>query len=119
MPQLLEESGFQGMILEILSTFCSGVGEIVKDLRTPTELTRETYEIEARLLLGFPAVTIFGTESVTPSMKQAVVFLPYYIEKAKKDGSLVGMDFTLRHFSDGLMETAHKRPNKIKQNNTI
>ena len=43
-------------------------------------------------------------------MKQVVTYVPFYIERATLDGQQVGLDLTLRHFSDGLMETAHKRP---------
>ena len=111
MPHLLAEAGFKGTTLQILADYCAGVGEVIHDLLdTPTALSRAAYECKARLLLGFPTVAIFGSLSITPSMKQAVAYVPYYIEKARRDGELVGKDLTLMHFSDGLMETAHQRP---------
>ncbi|CAB3983550.1 Hypothetical predicted protein [Paramuricea clavata] len=48
----------------------------------------------------------------TPSIKQAVVYTPYYVDKALADGREIGLPITLEHFSDATMETAHKRPKK-------
>ena len=111
MPAILEEAGFRRSVLQILSTYCTGIGSVVTDLlQTPSDLTRDQFECNARLRLGFPTVAIFGTLSITPSMKQVVTYVPFYSERAKLDGQQVGLDLTLRHFSDGLMETAHKRP---------
>ena len=111
MPAILEEAGFRGSVLQILPTYCTGIGSVVTDLlQTPSDLTRDQFECNARLRLGFPTVAIFGTLSITPSMKQVVTYVPFYIERAKLHGQQVGLDLTLRHFSDGLMETVHKRP---------
>ena len=59
-------------------------------------------------MLGFQFVQIFGTRSVTATIKQISVYTGYYVDKAKEDGVLCGQPLSLRNFSDTLMETAHK-----------
>lgn len=109
-PILLTEAGCKGIPLEILSCFSKGLGEVFKNLLSPDHIiSREDYEIKARILLGFQFVIIFGTSMVTPSVKQIVSYVSYYIQKAKEDGQLVGLPLTIRNYSDGLMETIHKR----------
>ena len=109
-PQLLRGAGCEGITLEILSCCANGLGNVYKNLLQPDQdLTREEYEVAARILLGFQFIIIFGTLMVTPSIKQIVVYVSYYLQKAKEDGELVGLPLTLRNFSDGLMESIHKR----------
>lgn len=110
-PGVLATSGFQNLSLQTLVTFCSGLTEVFQNLlRPPTTLSGEEYEILARVLLGFQSVVIFGVKAITPSIKQAVVYTPFYIDKALEDGSKIGLPVTLEHISDATMETAHKRP---------
>ena len=45
-----------------------------------------------------------------------VVYIPYYIDKAREDGKEIGLPLTLEHISDATMETAHKQP---KQGNIL
>ncbi len=112
-PGILPTTGFQNFGLEVLVTFCSGLTEVFQHLlRPPPTLSGEEYEILARVLLGFQSVVIFGVKAITPSIKQAVVYTPFYIEKALADGKEVGLPVTLEHISDATMETAHKRPKK-------
>ena len=114
MPQILKQAGFQGTLLEVLTTFCSGLDSVFRNLlRTPHKLTGGEYGAQARVLLGFQAVQIFGSTSITASCKQIVTYVPYYIDKALADANLVGLPITLANFSDATMETAHKQ-NKRK-----
>ena len=114
-PGVLADSGFQSFTLDVLETFCSGLKEVFQNLlQPPPSLTGEIYEIIARVLLGFQVVIIFGVKAITPSITQAVVYIPFYIDKAIADGKAVGpvLSITLEHISDATMETAHKNPNE-------
>ena len=72
------------------------------------EETGEEYEVKARVHLGFQAVQIFGTANITASIKQIVSYVPFYVDEALADASLIGLPITLANFNDALMETAHK-----------
>ena len=114
MPEILNQAGFQGTLPEVLTTFCSGLDKVFRNLlQTPHELTGDEYGAQARVLLGFQAVQIFGSSSITASCKQIVTYVPYYIDKAFADATMVGLPITLANFSDATMETAHKQ-NKRK-----
>ena len=109
MPDILIQGGFEGIVLDILQTFCIGLGPVYKNLlQTPSDLTGDSYETLARVNLGFQMVQIFGTLSVTASIKQLVAYVPYYIDKALSDARTVGLPISLSNFSDATMETAHK-----------
>ena len=57
MPEILNQAGFQGTLLEVLTTFCSGLDKLFRNLlRTPHELTGDEYGAQARVLLSFQAV---------------------------------------------------------------
>ena len=57
MPEILNQAGFQGTLLEVLTTFCSGLDKVSRNvLRTPHELTGDEYGAQARVLLGFQGV---------------------------------------------------------------
>ena len=86
-PSVLSAAGFRSFTLDVLMSFCSGLTEMFQNLLRPQPcLTGKEYEISARILLGFQAVVIFGEKAITPSIKQAVVYVPYYIDKALADG---------------------------------
>jgi len=85
-------------------------------LNTPKELTREEYECHVRVLLGFQFVFIFGSETVTATVKKLVAYTGFYIEKAVRDDILVGLPLNLHNFNDSIMEIKHK---KAKQSNVI
>ena len=86
MAEILNQAGFQGTLLEVLTTFCSGLDKVFRNLlRTPHELTGDEYGAQARVLLGFQAVQIFRSISITASCKQIVTYVPYYIDKALAD----------------------------------
>jgi hypothetical protein len=109
MPEILKQGGFEGTVLNILQTFCIGLGTVYKNLlQTPSDLTGDSYETLARVNLGFQMVQIFATLSVTASIKQLVAYVPYYVDKALNDARTVGLPLTLSNFSDATMETAHK-----------
>ena len=109
MPDILRQAGFKGIMLEILASFCSGLEVVYQNLlQTPHQLTGDEYEVKARVHLGFQAVQIFGTVNITASIKQMVSYVPYYVDKALTDASLIGLPITLANFTDALMETAHK-----------
>lgn len=113
MPQILNQAGFQGTLLEVLTIFCSGLEKVFRNLlRMPHELTGDEYGAQTRVLLGFQAVQIFGSTSITASCKQIVTYVPYYIDKALADANMVGLPITLANFSDATMETAHKQNKK-------
>ena len=109
MPQILKQAGFQGTLLEVLTTFCSGLDRVFRNLlQTPHKLTGDEYGAQSRVL-GFQAVQIFGSTSITASCQQIVTYVPYYIDKALADANLVGLAISLANFSDATMETAHKQ----------
>lgn len=109
MPDILRQAGFKGIVLEILASFCSGLEVVYQNLlQTPHKLTGYECEVMARVHLGFQAVLIFGTVNITASIKQIVSYVPYYVNKARADASLIGLPLTLANFNDALMETAHK-----------
>ena len=92
MPQIVDEAGFSGVTLDVPKEFTSGLTCIYNALLdTPSSLSGNQFECAARIHLGFQFVTIFGTSSVTPSIKQIVVYTSHYIDKAKKDGELAGI----------------------------
>ena len=72
--------------------------------------TGDTFGLESKAMLGIQAVQIFGTNAITPSIKQIVSYVPFYIDKAVADGQAMGVPLTLQNFSDGLMEGKHKEP---------
>ena len=111
MPNILRQAGFKGIVLEILASFCtcSGLDVVYQNLlQTPHQLNGDEYEVKARVHLGFQAVQIFGTVNITASIKQIVSYVPYYVDKALTDASVIGLPITLANFNDTLMETAHK-----------
>ena len=110
LPEVVSQAGFVGTTKEILTNFSANLSEVYSNLLHPDEtLTREQYELKVRFMFGYPYTVMFGTNEVTPSMKQIVTYMPFYIEKAVEDGRLVGLPLSMKNFSDGLMETVHKR----------
>ena len=77
---------------------------------------RQEYEYQARVLLGFQFILIFGSQTVTATVKELVAYTGFYVEKALKDAALSGLPLTLRNFNDSIMETKHK---EAKQGNYI
>jgi len=115
--ELLNNSGFSPSVSEILVCFCTGLKKIFQwILNTPKELTRQEYECQARVLLGFQFILIFGSETVTATVKELVAYTGFYVEKALKDAALSGLPLTLHNFNDSIMETKHK---EAKQGNYI
>ena len=115
--KLLNNSGFSPLVTEIFVCFCNGLKKIFQwILNTPKELTREEYECQARVLLGFQFILIFGSETVTATIKELVAYTGFYVEKALKDAALSGLPLSLHNFNDSIMETRHK---DAKQGNYI
>ena len=85
-------------------------------LNTPKELTRQKYECEVRVLLGFQFVLIFGSGTVTATVKELVAYTGFYVEKALKDATLSGLALSMHNFNDSIMETRHK---DAKQGNYV
>lgn len=105
----IKESKISGLRLQILSDFGSRLYSLYQWLlKTPINLTGAEFDVHARALLGFPFVQIFGTDLVTPTIKQIAVYTGYFVDKAREDGVLCGQPLSLRNFGDSLMETAHK-----------
>ncbi len=106
---LIRESKISGLRLEILSDFGSRLHSLYQWLlKTPVNLTGAEFDVHARALLGIPFVQIFGTDFVTPTIKQIAVYTGYFVDKAREDGESSGQSLSLRNFGDSLMETAHK-----------
>jgi hypothetical protein len=115
--ELLQNAGFNGVVYTVLVEFRTGVGKIMQYILQPTPtLTRKVYDCDARVLLGFQFVLIFGSKTVTATIKQIVAYTGFYIDKALSDASQVGLPITLRNFYDGVMETKHK---ESKQGNLV
>ena len=113
MPCILKETVFKGTLLETLCTFCKGLDKVYKTLlNTPHDLKGDEYEVQARIYLGFQAVQIFGTANLTASLKQIVIYVGYYVDKALSDAQIIGLPITLGNFKDGIMETEHKQNKK-------
>ena len=107
--EILTATGFTGLVLDILCEFCTGVRQAMQLVRnTPSDLTGARYNAVARALLGFQFVLIFGTQSVTATVKQLVTYTGHYIDQARIDGKDAGIPVTLSNFSDSIMETKHK-----------
>ena len=105
----LLNSGFKGLTMETLSTFSDGLANLFELLlNTPVGLTGKEFDTQARVLLGFQFVQIFGTKMITATIKQIAVYTGYNVEQARLDGIESGLPISLHHFSDGLMKTAHK-----------
>lgn len=84
-PNLLKTAGFKGLCLDILTTFCRSLHDLFTViLYTPEDVTREVYDVQACILLGFNFVFIFGTHTVTATIKHLVSYMGYYIDKAQK-----------------------------------
>ena len=104
-----KESNITGLRFQIPDDFGCGLYQLYLWLmKTPTDLTGKEFGIHARCLFGFQFVQIFGTQSVTATIKQISVYTGYCLDKAKEDGVLCGQPLSLRNFSDTLMETVHK-----------
>ena len=71
-------------------------------LNTPVGLTGEEFNLQARILLGFQYIHIFGTKTVTAAIKQIAAYTGFCIEQARQDGKLVS-------FSNRLMETEYTK----------
>ena len=105
-------SCFSPLVTEILVCFCNGLKKIFHwILNTPKELTRQEYECQARVLLGFQFILIFGSETVTATVKELVAYTGFYIEKALKDATLSGLPLSLHNFNDSIMENT-RMPSK-------
>ena len=104
----LTNLGFQGIALHIPITFGDGLKKIMMLLDTPVGLKGDEFDVEAKALPGFQFVNIFGSKTVTVTIKQIAVYTGYYVEQARLDSIAAGLPISLHHFSDRIMETAHK-----------
>lgn len=115
--ELLSKSGFSPLVNEILVSFCTSIKKIFQwILNTQKELTRQEYECQARVLLGFQFTLICGSQTVTATAKELVVYTGFYVEKALKDAALSGLPLNLCNFNDSIVETKNK---EAKQGNYI
>ena len=107
MPDILRQAGFKGIMLKILTSFCSGLEVVYQNLlQTPHQLTGDQYEVKARVHLGFQAVQTLELLILQPPLNK--LCLMFHTMLALTDASLIGLLNTLANFDDALMETAHK-----------
>ena len=107
MPDILRQAGFKGIMLKILTSFCSGLEVVYQNLlQTPHQLTGDQYEVKARVHLGFQAVQTLELLILQPPLNKFC--LMFHTMLALTDASLIGLLNTLANFDDALMETAHK-----------
>ena len=85
-----------------------------KLLKIPQDCTRPYFDIKTRGTSGCGIVFLFGRSLVTPAMRQLIVYSSHYLDQAKNDSELVGLSCGLGHFSDSLMEGAHKKAKQGK-----
>lgn len=115
--ELLNNSGFSPLLNKILVCFCTGLKKNSQwILNSPKESTRQVYECQARVLLGFQFILVFGSQTVTATVKELLAYTGFYVEKALTDAALSGLPLTLHNFNDSVMETKHK---EAKQGNDI
>ena len=60
------------------------------------------------VLETFQFILVFGSQTVTATVKELLAYTGFYVEKALKDAALSGLPLTLHNFNDGVMETKHK-----------
>ena len=71
--EFLVSSSFEGLTGTVLQTFGQGLQELYQWLlRTPVGLTGMEFDVNARALLGFQYILIFGTNHVTATIKRRV-----------------------------------------------
>ena len=108
--EFIENCELPAYVSETLSTFGEGLIAVFNHLmHTPVGLTVEEFNMAARVLLGFQFVQIFGTASITPTIKQIAVYTGYFINQAKQDGNKCGLPLSLFNFTDSIMEASHAR----------
>ena len=73
--ELLNNSGFSPLVSKILVCFCTGLKKIFQWIfNTPKELTGQEYECQARVLLRFQFILIFGSQNVPANVKELVAY---------------------------------------------
>ena len=111
----IESSKFTGLTLEILTTFFESLEDSMPNLlKIPGYWTRPYFDIKARSTFSYGIMFLFGRSPITPAMRQLIVYLGHYVEQAKNDSEVVGLLYELGHFSNSLMEGAHKKAKQDK-----
>jgi len=83
--ELLNHSGFSLLVSKILVCFCTGLKKNFQWISsTPKELTRQEYECQARVLLGFQFVLIFGSQTDTATVKELVASLHWVLHVCRE-----------------------------------
>ena len=96
-PAVLINCGFKYFTLDVLSTFSSRLTDVFQNLLRPLPtLTGKDYEI-LNSTSWFSSGGYLWSKTITPSIKQVVVYVPYYIAKAREDGDEIGLPLTLEH----------------------
>ena len=108
--ELLQDIGLDEITYYILSQYLTNIGAFVDELidADPIRFTRDYFEIQSRIMVGFPSVLIFGTKMITASMKQQVVYEGYYVGKALEDCKYAGKGLSRKNITDDILETKHK-----------
>ena len=110
----MNNSGFSPLISEILVCFCTGLKKISQWIfNVPKELTRQEYECQARGLLGFQFISIFGSQTVTATLKELVAYTQFYVDSALEDAASSGLPLILCNFNDSIMETKRSQTGQL------
>ena len=110
----MNNSGFSPLVSEILVCFYTGLKKISQWIfNVPKELTRQEYECQARGLLGFQFISIFGSQTVTATVKELVAYTQFYVEKALEDAASSGLPLILCNFNDSIMETKRSQTGQL------
>ena len=90
--ELLQYIGLDKIPYSILSQYLTNIGVFLDELTDadPIRFTRDYFEIQSRIMMGFPSVLIFSTRMITASMKQLVVYDGCYTGKALGDCKYAG-----------------------------
>ena len=93
-----------------MSQYLTNIGAFVDELidADPIRFTRDYFEIQSSIMVGFPSVLIFGTKMITVSMKQLVVYEGYYVGKALEDCKYARKGLSRKNITDNILETKHE-----------
>ena len=113
--ELLRDIGLDKMPYSILSHYLTNIGVFVDELpdADPIRFTRDYFEIQSRIMMGFPSFLIFGTRMITAFMKQLVLCDGFYIGKALGACKYVGKGLSGRTDQMAYWKQNTRMPNRV------